>query len=344
MIEIDGSFGEGGGQIIRTALGLSAVTKKPARITNIRKNRPNPGLQAQHLEALNAMETLCDADVEGAKIKSTDIIFKPNHVTTEKIEINIPTAGSVGLVLQPLMIAAVHAENKIKIDITGGATNGKWAAPANYIKNVLIPLLGKMNYSASMDIEKYGYYPKGGAKVRMEISSAKLRPIELIEKGEILSIDGISHASQSLKIKLVAERQAKTADIVIERNIPTNAKVKILYVNSDNPGSAVDLVAKTENSFFGSEGLGEINKRAENVGKEAATKLVEYLKSGACLDEHAEDQILPYMALAAESGESRIKVHSLTQHTRTNIWVIEKFLPVKFTIDEKQKIIECRKL
>lgn len=342
MIEIDGSYLEGGGQILRTSLALSAVTRKPIHITNIRKDRPKPGLQAQHLEAVNAMETLCDADVDGAKLHSTEIMFRPNTIMSGKVEVRIPTAGSAGLVLQPIMIAAVHAESKVEIDIKGGATNGKWAMPMNYAKFVLLPLLGKMSYKADIEIKKYGYYPRGGAEVRVEIHPCELKPLELTERGDLISIEGISHASNALKNKLVAERQAKAADVLIEKNFPLNAKVKVLYNDTLNPGSAIELFAKTEHSMLGSDGLGELGKKAEDVGKEAALKLTEELRSGACVDEHAEDNLLPYMALAAERGESRIRFHHLTNHTRTNTWTIEKFLPVKFAIDEKEKIISCR--
>lgn len=342
MIEIDGSVGEAGGQILRTSLALSAVTRKPIHITNIRKGRAKPGLQPQHLEAVNSMETLCDADVDGAKLHSTEIMFRPNITPTGSVEIKIPTAGSAGLVLQPIMIAAAHAESKVNINIKGGATNGKWAMPMNYAKHVLIPLLEKMGYKASIEIKKYGYYPRGGAEVAVEINPAELKPIELIERGDLISVDGISHASSTLKNKLVAERQAKAADMLIEKNFPLNAKVKILYNDTLNPGSAIELFAKTKHSVLGSDGLGEIGKKAEDVGREAAVKLIEEIKSGACVDEHAEDNLLPYMALAAERGESRIKIHHLTNHTRTNIWTIEKFLPVKFELDEKEKIISCR--
>lgn len=342
MIEIDGSYGESGGQILRTSLALSAVTKKPLHIFNIRKGRKNPGLQTQHLEAVNSMKTLCNADVNGAKLHSTEIIFRPNRMPSDHVEISIPTAGSAGLVLQAIMIAAVRAEGKVSITIKGGATNGKWAMPMNYAKHVLLPLLGKMGYKAGVDIKKYGYYPKGGAEVKVKIHPTELKPLELTERGELVSIEGISHASNILKSKSVAERQAKAAAEIIKKELGIEPSISLHYSETLNPGSAIELFAETENSFLGSDGLGEIGKKAEDVGKEAAEKLVGELKTNACVDEHAEDQLLPYMALA--SSKSAIKVHHLTSHTRTNIWVIEQFLPVKFEIDEKDKIIICKKI
>ena len=344
MLEIDGSYLEGGGQIVRTALALSTVTQKPIHITSIRKGRANPGLQAQHIEAANAISSLCNAKIEGNKLHSTEMKFYPGKIQSKKISIMIPTAGSVALVLQAMMIAAVHAEGRIHIEINGGATNGKWAPPVNYVKHVLLPLLEKLGYKADIDIKKYGYYPKGGAHVVAEIHPAELEPINLMERGEIETINGISHASKHLEKANVAERQAKTAKDIIKKELKIDAETSVKYVDALNPGSAIELFAKAKNSVLGSDGLGEVKKRAEDVGKEAAEKLVECIRSDACVDEYAEDQLLPYMALASVNGESRIRVHKLTNHTKTNIWVIEKFLPVKFKIDEKEKIISCRKV
>ncbi len=344
MIEIQGDYLEGGGQIVRTALALSAVTQRPIHISNIRKGRANPGLQAQHIEAANAISSLCNAKIEGNKLHSTELKFYTGKIQSKKISITIPTAGSVALVLQALMIAAVHAENKIHIEISGGATNGKWAPPVNYVKYVLLPLLEKFGYKGDIDVKKYGYYPKGGAHVITMIRPSKLNPINLVERGDIIEISGLSHASKHLEKARVAERQAKTTEEIIKKGLNIKPNISVEYIDTLNPGSAIELFAKTKNSILGSDGLGEVKKRAEDVGKEAAQKIIEEIKSLACVDEYAEDQLLPYMALAAEQGESRIKVPKLTNHTKTNIWVIEKFLPGKFEIYEKEKIISCRKV
>ncbi|MDI6720877.1 MAG: RNA 3'-terminal phosphate cyclase [Candidatus Aenigmarchaeota archaeon] len=340
MIEIDGGEGEAGGQIVRTSLALSSVTGEACRIRNIRKGRPNPGLQAQHLESVNALARLCNAEISGASLHSSEIEFHPKEIKGGHIDVNIPTAGSVALVLQGIMIASLHAKKDVSIQIYGGATNGKWAPSVFYIKNVLLPILSKMGYEGYIDVERYGYYPRGGAKLSCTFVPKKLRPLEIMESGKIISIQGISHASKTLEKNNVAVRQ-KSACMKYLKKYHYQGDVLTSYFDTLCEGSAVDIWVQTESSFLGVGALGEREKSAETVGSEAGEKLDKLLGSKAALDEHAEDQLLPYMALV---GESMTKYHHLTNHTRTNISIIEKFLPVKFIINEKEKTISCEKM
>lgn len=342
LVEIPGDYGEGGGQIIRTAVALSAVTGKPCRIENIRAKRAKPGLQTQHLEAVKALAKLCGADIKGVHLGSTKLEFHPGKIKAGNISISIPTAGSIGMVLQGLMVAAIHAEKAVDISISGGATNGKWAMPLNYAKHVLLPLLAKMGYRAEIEIERYGYYPIGGSKVSVVIYPCELLPINLLERGEIVSVNGISHAAAELTKANVTERQQKTARDILFKELKITADVNAQYNDTACLGSAVELWAVCENTILGSDGLGERGKRAEDVGKEAAEKLVQQLRSNVAVDEYAEDQLVPYMALAAEKGESAIRVPKLTQHTQTNIWVVKQFLPVKFEMEGS--VLHCKKL
>ncbi len=343
MIEINGAHLEGGGQIVRTALALASITQQPCRIYNIRASRPNPGLRVQHLEGAKALAKLCNAELKGAFIGSTELYFRPNRLRGGKIEISVSTAGSVGLIFQILSLPAAFCETPVEVRVKGGATYGKFAPPADYIKLVLLPILKKMGYEAEIEIRRHGFYPKGGAEVEFRVEPVKkLKPLRLVEPGKLAEIKGVSVASMHLKEKRVAERQSKGALDELNK-YKEFARIENLYTPSLNPGSGITLCAVFENAFIGADSLGERGKRAEMVGKECAGKLLQAVKSGACLDQFSADQVLPFLAAA---GEGEITASRITKHALTNAWVIEKFLPVKFEFfgreGESGKIV-CRK-
>ncbi|MBI4456949.1 MAG: RNA 3'-terminal phosphate cyclase [Acidobacteria bacterium] len=328
MIEIDGSYGEGGGQILRTAVALSALTHRPCRVFNIRKGRPQPGLRHQHLEAAKAVQTLCNGEINGAEIGSTDLRFIPHPIRAGMVDVKIPTAGSIGLVLQAMMIPAFRAQDSVTIRFQGGATNGKFAPPLNYLRFVLMPLLQKMGYKANIVIDRYGYFPRGGARITATIHPAQLQPLDLTQRGALQTVSGTSHAALALKKSRVSERQAEAA-LAAFNKVGIRGDIDILYSDTICPGAAIELRAIFDNSVIGSDGLGEKGIRAEEVGEKAALALINQLSGPGAVDEYAEDQLLPYMALAPPS---RIKAAKITGHAKTNIFVIEKFLPVKFAV------------
>jgi RNA 3'-phosphate cyclase len=343
MVEIDGSFGEGGGQILRTATALSAVLKIPCRVFNIRMKREKPGLQTQHLLGLRALAELCNGKLEGDYLNSTEIKFYPGEIKKEKIIVKIPTAGSITLVFQTLIPVCIFAKNPIEIYFDGGATDTFFSPTIDHFRYVFLKILEKMlapyrtegsgSGGAKVEIEilRKGYYPEGGAKLKAKIFPAKLKPINLTERGKIKKISIISGASQSLKGKKVAERQvAGVKEVLGKLNLSIEEKIE--YYDTQSPGSQVCLIAEFENTILGADNLGKLGKRAEDVGKEAALELLKEQKTNACLDKHLADQILPYMALA--EGKSQITVSEITEHCKTNIWVIEKFVSGKFEIKE----------
>ncbi|MEM4244995.1 MAG: RNA 3'-terminal phosphate cyclase [Candidatus Nanoarchaeia archaeon] len=334
MIVIDGSTGEGGGQMLRTALGLSALTGKSFRMVNIRKGRDSPGIKEQHLQAVNAVAKLCDAKVEGAELNSMELQFEPNQVRSGNLNVAISTAGSVGLVLQSILIPAIKTD--LRIRIKGGATYGKWAMPVDHFKFVLSPLLKRVGYETGVVVKKEGFYPKGGALVEVFSGKVKqLSPVNIIEKGKVLSICGRSVASERLRSSRVAERQANYAKKLLFDYFKLDAKIKIDYVNTLNPGSGIQLWVETENSILGGDSLGELGKKAEFVGEEAANNLIQDFEHG-CVDRFTSDQLLPYMAI---SGCGKFLSSKITDHVRTNAFVIEQFMDVKFNI--KDKLVEC---
>lgn len=335
MIEIDGSYGSGGGQVLRTAVGFAALTGRPCRVFNIRAKRRNPGLREQHLQAIRAVSNLCKGKLEGARLGSHEIEFIPGKIKQEEIDINISTAGSVGLVLQALLIPSSQTEVKIKIN--GGGTWGKWAPPVVYLQNVLCNFSKEMGYNFEIKILQEGFYPKGGAKIEVKTSPASWKPVEVMRRGGILSIRGVSVASLSLMEKKVAERQRDESSKILYKYFGVLPSIEVKYSPSLSIGSGIQLWMDTEYLLtIGGNALGELGRKSEDVGREAARNLIqEYEKGG--VDSHAVDQILPFLALAG----GKILAGEITEHCRTNAFVIEKFLPVKLKIENK--IIEVVK-
>jgi len=327
IIDIDGSYGSGGGQVVRTSVGLSAVTGKPCRITNIRAGRPKPGLAAQHLKGIEAVAKLCNAELKGASIGSTEITFIPNKIKTNSLKIDIGTAGSVTLVLQALMIPAVHAKQPIEFEITGG-THVKWSPTTGYFRHVFSEYMKMMGIEITSETEKYGYFPKGGGRIKVKVNPAeKIKPITIEKrKGHALT-EAWSNASRELIKPGVGERQNQAASQALKID-----KKNTKYVPSASIGSSITIASSFDNCFLGANSLGERGKPAEKVGKEAATELKQALDSKATVDSHMADQLLPYMALG--NGKSVIIAPEITDHAKTNMRVIEKFLDVKFSIKE----------
>ncbi|MCH8741306.1 RNA 3'-terminal phosphate cyclase [Patescibacteria group bacterium] len=331
MIEVDGEYLESGGQILRTAIALSTVTKKPCRVFNIRKNRPKAGLAAQHLLGIQALARLCDGKLEGDYLGSEEIKFYPGDINRDRVSVNISTAGSITLAFQTLILPSLFAPSPIKITFDGGGTDTFFSPSIDHFRHIFLKILEKMDGKVKINIIKRGYYPEGGARVEVRVDPSKIKSLDLIERGQLKKIIAISGASELLKNKKVAERQmAGVREVLGKLKLPLEEKIE--YYETSCPGSQICLIAEFENTVIGTDNLGKLGKRAEDVGKEAALELLKEQKSEACLDKHLADQILPYMALASE--KSQVTVSEITNHCKTNIWVIEKFLEGRFEIKE----------
>jgi len=349
MITLEGDHLEGGGQLVRTALALSALTGKAFEVVDIRKGRKEPGLKAQHLCCIEALKKLCNATAEGAELGSTHITFTPGKIEPKTVSVDIGTAGSVSLLLQSLLLPAMLSGGKVRLKIKGG-TSGKWAMPYDFFSAVLLPQLRRY---ADIDAKliKRGYYPAGGGEIDLKVKGKYTFPSEnapklsLTEQCRLICIKGVSHASSDLQKGQVAERQASAAKHVLAKlNVPV--KIDTEYADALSAGSEIVLWAmfsKHEDELdinnpiiLGADELGERGKRAEVVGEEAAKKLLKEIQSGAPVDAHTADNLLPFIAVFG--GE--MKVSEITDHIRTNVYVVEKFLGKCIQVDEEKRIIE----
>ena len=259
---------------------------------------------------------------------STQLSFSPRKITNTNLEVNISTAGSTALVLQSLLI--IGTKYNLNIHILGGGTFNLHAPSLIYMQKTLLPVLERMNYKPSIEVVNNGFYPKGGAELKIKTRKTNLEPLELKERGKLNSVSCYSFASTHLKERKVAERQSETARKLLEEY---EINICNKYVQSPCPGSGILLAAGFENTFLGFDVPGEKQKTAEMVGEEAALGFKTQIDSGATVDEFMADQILPYLALA--KGKSQIKIPHLTRHAETNIWLIKQFLNVDFQVKDR---------
>ena len=328
MIEIDGSHGEGGGQILRTAVSLASVLRKSVHVSNIRSGRPSPGLSPQHLTSIEAAAELCDAEVEGLYVGSKEIAFEPGQLTGGDFEFDVGTAGSVSLVLQTCLLPASMSKSVVRIRIRGG-TDVRWSPPIEYVAQVHIPLLERFGVSCELDIESRGFYPEGGGTIIATCApSGGLHAVDLGTRGELKDILGIAFA-QNLPEHVVTRMKHSALKSLVNFN---RVKVQSQITSGSSTGAGIVLAARYEHSILGESVLGEKGVRAETIGESCAIDLMETIDSGATVDEHGLDQLLPYMALA--DGRSTVLVEGLTEHAKTNIWVIERFLGRRFVTSE----------
>ncbi len=325
MIEIDGSYGEGGGQILRTALAFSAILKLPIRVKNIRTSRKSPGLGNQHLTAVNALARISDAEIEGNKIGSQTLTFIPREIRAGNYQFEMGTAGSVTLLLQAIFLPLCQAEGDSTLTLVGG-THVPWSPPFDYFSEVFLSTLRPMGVSSEAMIEKWGFYPRGGGRVQVKINPiVGLKPISLAERGWLKKITGIS-ATANLP-KHVAERQREQAFKRIRRELKIEPEIVLLDAPSIGQGSFLFLLAEYVGIVVGFSSLGAKGKPAEKVADESVDSLKNYVESDGCVDPHLADQLVPFMALA--KGNSCFTTTQMTEHLFTNLWVVAHLTDTK---------------
>jgi RNA 3'-terminal phosphate cyclase (ATP) len=340
MIYIDGSYGEGGGQVLRSSLSLATITGHPIRIGRIRAGRKKPGLAAQHLTAVRAAAAICEAKVQGDTLGSTTLEFipgdsiQPGKYTFDVMEAQEGgSAGAVTLVLQTILLPLAIAPGESQVTLRGG-THVAYSPAYTYIEQVYLPLLRPMGVQAEVRLRAWGWYPQGQGEVELRVSgrggeTQPLRGITILEPGEFQQVRGIAVVTELPSH--IPQRMASRAENVLHE-ADLKATVKPLRERGIAPGAGIFLTVEYENSkaFFGA--LGRLGLPADKVADMACQELLDFHNTGAPIDVHLADQLLLPAALA--DSTSQYRVAEISTHLTTNAWVIEQFGLASITIDE----------
>lgn len=331
MITIDGSFGEGGGQILRTSLSLAALTGQEVTIEDIRANREKPGLRPQHLTAALAVADICRAEVRGIEVGSRKLVFRPRPIVPGSYEFDISriraSAGSVNLVLQTVLWPLAFSGKPSRVVIKGG-THVPHAPTFNYISETFLPAVADMGLICNYRMIRAGYYPAGGGEVHLEIRPVDdLRPLTMLRPADPCLVE-LTSAVSNLPVS-IAQRQLDTG-IERVRSLGLGFSGEVTQYPSPGKGTVFFASAVSDGGRAGFQSLGELHKRAEKVAGEACDELEDYLRSRMAIDRHLADQLILPIALAR--GNSRFTASEITLHLLTNTAIVKRFLSVNFRI------------
>jgi len=323
ILRIDGSVGEGGGQVLRAALALSAITGKAFRMENIRAGRPKPGLAAQHLACVHGVARISDAKVSGDRAGSCEVSFAPKKVRPGKYSFRIRTAGSAALLAQTaaLPLALAGGESRLKL---GGGTHVPWSPAAGYLDGVWAPALDALGLRFSAELRRAGFYPKGGGELELTVHPARrpLMPLDAEARGSLHGLE--ARVTIARLPEDVARRCRERTDALLGAN-GLFAEWELLRLPAASPGVCLELIASFGLLSAGFSSLGERGKPAEKLAGEAVGALVAFLASGAAVDAHLADQLV--VPLALTPGESRFSTNRVTPHLLTVAEVARIFLP-----------------
>lgn len=330
-VDIDGSSGEGGGQILRTSLALAIITGRKLRMKRIRAGRKRPGLQRQHIACVEAAVQLCGAQTTPLEVGASELTFTPGTEWPEEIRVDIGTAGSTTLVLQTILVPALTAKHPIRAVITGG-THNPLAPPFEFLDRVFLPPLRKMGADVTLTLEKYGFMPAGGGRIVVEIKPSKLKPIQLVEAGKIV-------ARRATAIIASLPRHVGEREIACAQERLDQPKTEILEFPKDGPHNV--FMAEVELESGARELVTSHGRKgypAEDVADDALDELEDYLEAGVPVGEHLADQLLLPMAVAG-GGKFRT-IAPLSQHAMTNIDTIRAFLDVPIRVEPDAMIAD----
>ncbi len=336
-LDIDGSQGEGGGQIVRTAVTLACVTGRPIRIRRIRAGRARPGLAAQHLTAVRAAQTLCSAQCSGLEKGSQQVEFQPGPIQGGDYTFDIGTAGATTLVLQTVLPPLLLADKPSTVTVAGG-THNPLAPPFDFLARSFVPRLADMGWHARIEMLRPGFYPAGGGCVQAGVKPAEceaLGTLNLVERGPIRRIDAVVHTAQ-LPDRIAADQER----LLRGSGIPLDRVSSVEVRNSAGPGNCVLAEIEAGNHITVLVAFGQRGKPSKAVIGELASVVIPFLESGAAVDRFLADQLLLYMALA---GGGVFTTDQVTSHARTNMQVIGRFLPVEFDVvpQDGRWLIRC---
>jgi RNA 3'-terminal phosphate cyclase (ATP) len=326
-IQIDGSEGEGGGQILRTALTLSMCTGKPIQIRNIRAKRKTPGLMRQHLTAVNAAAAISGAGVNRAQVGSTELSFNPGKVQGGDYNFNIGTAGSCTLVLQTVLPALLMAEQESRVVITGG-THNTMSPPFHFLQRAFIPLLRRIGAKVELQLKRFGFYPAGGGEITATIKpSTQLVPLHLVNRGE-----RVKAYAESYFAALPAHIAERELAVVKEKLAWGDEQLLMKKINrNQGPGNVLLITLEHEHVTEVFTGFAERGVAAEVVAKGAVLAVQKYIANDAAVGAYLADQLLLPMALA---GGGSLTASEWSQHAETNAKVIKQFLPIKIEVEK----------
>lgn len=340
VIDIDGSYGEGGGQVLRTSLSLAAITGQAVRIERIRAGRKKPGLAAQHLTAVRAVAAICHAQVKGDTLGSMSLEFIPNVVQAGEYSFDVTiaqqggSAGAVTLILQTILLPLAIASGNSEVILRGG-THVPFSPPLTYIEHVYLPLLRQMGVEAEVKLNAWGWHPQGGGEVQLQVHGHhKLGEINLLETGELQQVRGLAVVTELPSH--IPQRMASRAENLL-RQAHLQATITPSREKGIAPGAGIFLTAEYANTRAGFGALGRIGLPADKVAEIACADLLNFHNTGAPVDVHLADQLLLPAALA--TPPSQYRVAEISTHLTTNAWVIEQFGVAQVNIDFSKKVV-----
>lgn len=339
LLRIDGAHGEGGGQILRTALTCSALFQRPIRIENIRAGRGNPGLAAQHITSIRAAAAICAAQVEGDALGSETLDFAPQAtVQPGAYHFDVAeareggSAGATSLVLQTVLLPLAMADGESQVTIMGG-THMRWSPPFDYLRDIWLAALHGLGIDAEVKLDAWGWFPIGQGQIRATIRGRGdriPRPADLLDRGALLEIAGRAVAA-NLPAHIPQRMADRAGRLLAGLGVPV--AIEPLRVRAACAGAGIFLAARYEAIACGFSALGARGKPAELVAEEAVAALVAHRDGGAALDEHLGDQILAPLAVAG--GPSRFSVERISRHLETNAWLVERFGLARVGLESK---------